>query len=205
MQNKTCSNKKNLSAFPHCDYLESHSDSTPNLGSNKCESDERFSRVEFIRPLKTNHTTVYHVKFKHLDKSEHFLDHFLDIRGCQSFVVSRYDSHGCFMGLTAAGCMAVTKQRECFISEWLEPGSGWTGIAGSCRDFWSTRKCCSTLYPAVCAEIFSSTLMISKRLCKQWIYFHSEPPKTIREEFGDLSAENWSLDVPHVRKELHGS
>lgn len=73
--------------------------------------------AEFIRPLKTNHATVYHVKFKHLDKSEHFLDHFLDIRGCQSFVESHYDSHGCFMGLTAAGCMAVTKQRECFISE----------------------------------------------------------------------------------------
>ncbi len=54
---------------------------------------------------------MYHVKFKHLDKSEHFLGHCLDLRGCQSFVVSRYDSHGCFMGLTAAGCMAVTKQR----------------------------------------------------------------------------------------------
>ncbi len=26
-----------------------------------------------------NHVTVYHVKFKHLDKSEHFLGHCLDL------------------------------------------------------------------------------------------------------------------------------
>lgn len=67
-----------------------------------------FIRMGFIRPLKHGHVVSCR---NHLDKSELFLEHFSDIRGCQSFVGSRCDSHGCFMGLTTAGCMAVTKQR----------------------------------------------------------------------------------------------
>lgn len=67
-----------------------------------------FIRMRFIRPLKHGHVVSCR---NHLDKSELFLEHFSDIRGCQSFVGSRCDSHGCFMGLTTAGCMAVTKQR----------------------------------------------------------------------------------------------
>lgn len=86
------------------------------------------------------------------------------------------------MGLTAAGSVAVTRRSAALsASDWSQAAVGLElpplaeafEVQGNVAQPSTQRVCVSA------SHILSAPLMISKKLCKQWIRFHCKLPKTI--------------------------